>query len=168
MIGVPFELSYGDNNPLDLVEELAESKGWSFSRYDDTAINITLPGRKAKLDVSMEWQEEFSALLVACSIPLEIGPKNQGIAIEALEKINKNMWLGHFDLSNKDKYPTFRHTLLLRMIPAGIAVDIIADVFEIALAECDRFYATFHMAQKGDMRLHDDLDAVVFETVGEA
>jgi hypothetical protein len=90
------------------------------------------------------------------------------MAIEALEKINKNMWLGHFDLSNKDKYPTFRHTLLLRMIPTGIAVDLIADVFEIALAECDRFHTTFQLAKEGDMRLHDDLDAVVFETVGEA
>jgi hypothetical protein len=165
---LPFELSYNDNNPIDMVEELSEAKGWVFSRYDDTAINITLPGQKTKLDLSMEWQEEFSALLIACSVPLEITGKNYEMAAQALEKINQNLWLGHFDLSNKGKYPTFRHTLLLRMIPAGIAVDIIADIFEIAMAECNRFYTTFQLAEAGDVRLHDDLNAAVFETVGEA
>ena len=168
MIGVPFELSCGDNNPLDMVEELAEAKGWVFSRYDDTTINLTLPGQKTKLDVGMEWQEEFSALLIACSIPLEISGKNHEMAVHSLEKINQNLWLGHFDLSNKDRYPTFRHTLLLRMIPSGIAVDLVADIFEIALAECNRFYTTFLLAKEGDIRLHDDLDAAVFETIGEA
>lgn len=168
MMGVPYELSHDDNNPLDLVEELAESKGWAYVRHDDGAINIVLPGQKAKYDVSMEWQEEFSALLIACSVPLAIQETHYDVAAEALEKINQNLWLGHFDLSNRGKFPTFRHTLLLRMIPAGIAVDLVADVFDIAQAECNRFYSTFQLAQAGDMRLHDDLDAAVFETVGEA
>ncbi len=168
MIGVPFELAHDDNNPIDLVEDLAAAKGWPFSRFNDTMLNITLPGQKIKLDVNMEWQEEFSALLIACSLPLAINSANHTIAALALEKINQNLWLGHFDLSNKGKFPTFRHTLLLRMIPAGIAVDLIADVFEIALAECDRFYTTFKLAQTGDVRLQDDLDAAVFETIGEA
>jgi hypothetical protein len=168
MIGVPFELAHDDDNPLDLVEDLAAAKGWTYSRYDDIGLNVTLPGQKAKFDVSMEWQEEFSALLIACTIPLEIAPATYEMTVQALEKINQNMWLGHFDLSNKDKYPTFRHTLLLRMIPAGIAIDLIADVFEIAMAECNRFYTTFQLAQAGDVRLHDDLSAAIFETVGEA
>lgn len=168
MISVPFELANDDNNPIDLVEDLAAAKGWAFSRYNDAIMNITLPGQKIKLDVSMEWQEEFSALLIACSLPLSINAANHAMAAQALEKINQSLWLGHFDLSNKGKHPTFRHTLLLRMIPADISVDLIADVFEIALAECSRFYTTFQLAQTGDARLHDDLDAAVFETIGEA
>lgn len=168
MIGVPFELTHDDNNPIDMVEELAEAKDWVFTRLDDTGINITLPGQKAQFEVSMEWQEEFSALLIACSLPLEIKPAHLEMAAQALEQINQNMWLGHFDLSNKGKHPTFRHTLLLRMIPTGIAVDLIADVFDIAIAECNRFYTTFQLAQAGDVRLHDDLNAAVFETIGEA
>ena len=168
MIGVPFELSHNDNNPVDMVEELAESKGWTFSRHDDCTINIALPGQKTKFDVSLEWQEEFSALLIACSLPLEISAANYEMAVQALEKINQNVWLGHFDLSNQNKLPTFRHTLLLRMIPTGIAIDLIADIFDIASAECNRFYTTFQLAQAGDQRLHDDLSAAVFETIGEA
>lgn len=168
MIGAPFELSHDENNPIDMVEELAEAKKWAFARYDDITLNIALPGQKAKFDISMEWQEEFSALLIACSLPLTISETNYEMAAQAMEQINQNLWLGHFDLSNKGKHPTFRHTLLLRMIPTGIAVDIIADVLDIAMAECNRFYTTFQLAQAGDVRLHDDLSAAVFETIGEA
>jgi len=168
MISIPFEASYDDNNPMDMVEDLATAKGWAFSRPDDVLLSLTLPGQKTQLDVHMEWQEEFSALLIACSLPMEISEARYEMAAQALEKINQNLWLGHFDLSNRGKYPTFRHTLLLRMIPTGMAVDIIADVFEIAMAECNRFYTTFQLAQAGDVRLHDDLDAAVFETIGEA
>lgn len=168
MISIPFELSYEDNNPMDMIEELATSKGWAFKRIEDDVLNIELPGQRSKFDVSMEWQEEFSALLIACSIPLAITDAHYEIAVQALEKINQNLWLGHFDLSNKGKFPTFRHTLMLRMIPTGVAVDILADIFEIAMAECNRFYTTFRLAHEGDVRLHDDLNAAVFETVGEA
>ena len=168
MISVPYELANDDGNPINMVEYLIESKGWKFSRHDDETISIILPGQKASFDVSMEWQEEFSALLFACSIPLEIADANYDMAAKALEQINQHLWLGHFDLSEKNKAPIFRHTLLLRMIPAGIAVDIISDVFDIAVAECNRFYTTFQLAQAGDIRLHDDLKAAVFETIGEA
>src|SRR5262245_24162405 len=127
MLGASFELAHDDNNPLDMVEELAETKGWNFTRHDDTTINLTLPGQKAKFGVSMEWQEDFSAILIACTIPLEIKEAQYEMAAQALEQINQNLWLGHFDLSIKGLSPTFRHTLLLRMIPSGIAVDIVAD-----------------------------------------
>ncbi len=168
MISIPFEASEDDNNPFDMVEELATAKGWTFARPEDGFMSLTLPGQKAGLEVHMEWQEEFSALLIACSLPMAISPANYEMVVQALEKINQNLWLGHFDLSNKGKFPTFRHTLLLRMVPIGIAVDVIADVFEIAMAECNRFYTTFQLAQAGDVRLHDDLNAAVFETIGEA
>jgi hypothetical protein len=168
MISVPFELANDNQNPLDLVEELAEHKGWTFTRIDDEGMNMVITGQKAKYDVAMEWQEEFSSLLIACSLPLPIDAAHYEMTVQALEKINKNIWLGHFDLSNQDKFPTFRHTLLLRMIPAAIAVELIEDVFDIVIAECNRFYSTFERAKEGDIRLHDDLTAAVFETVGEA
>jgi hypothetical protein len=168
MIGVPFELAHDSNNPIDLIEELAEAKGWAFKRLDDCAIDITLPGQKTSFDVCLEWQDEFSALLMACSLPFEIPAESRDMAVQALERINQNLWLGHFDLSNHGKSPTFRHTMLLRMIPVGIAIDLVADLFDLAIAECNRFYSTFKLAEAGDARLHDDLSAAVFETVGEA
>lgn len=168
MIGSPFELAHDDNNPLDMVEELAQSKGWNFTRTDEDFLVMTLPGQKGPLELWLEWQDEFSALLLSCAIPVEIADEQYEMACRTLEQINQNMWLGHFDLSNKGQSPTFRHTLLLRMIPSGIAIDTIHDVVDIAMAECNRFYTTFQLVQSGDVRLQDNLGAAVFDTVGEA
>lgn len=168
MIGAPYEVTADGNNPLDMVEELVEARGWSFERTDEEFIIVDLPGLKTKYEVCMEWQEEFSSLLFACSLPVEIGTANYEMAVKTMEQINQNLWLGHFDLSNKGKFPTFRHTFLFRMIPTGLAVDIINDVFELAIAECNRFFTTFQMIQAGDVGLQDNLHAAVFETVGEA
>lgn len=168
MINAPFEMPHEDNNPLDLVEELAHSKGWKYTRDDDDFLVISMPGQKIDYEVSLEWQDEFSAMLFACTLPVQISPQHFETAVRTLEQVNQNIWLGHFDLSNKGSLPTFRHTMLLRMIPAGIAVDLVADLLDIALAECNRFSTTFQLVEAGDVRLHDNLHAATFETVGEA
>lgn len=169
MISAPFDIATDDDaNPLDLIEDMVEGKGWTITRSDDDLLIASVQGQKAKYEICMEWQEEFSALLFACSLPLDIGPAQYEAAARTLEQINQNLWLGHFDLSNKNKHPTFRHTMLFRMIPSGIAVDIVQDLVEIAVAECNRFWATFQMVQAGDIGAQDNLHAAVFETVGEA
>lgn len=169
MINVPFEMHQEDNDLLDLVEELAENRKWTCVREDDTFLTLTVNSQNnAKYDICMEWQDEFSSLLFACSLPLEITDANYEAAARTLEQINQNLWLGHFDLSNKNKHPTFRYTFLFRLIPTTIGVEMIADVVDVAVAECNRFHSTFEMLQNGDIRLQDNLTAAVFETVGEA
>lgn len=168
MINAPFELPQEDNNPLDLIEDLSREKTWLYTRFDEETLDLVLPGQKTKYDASMEWQGEFSALVIAVIMPIKMQDEHMQVTAEALEKINQNLWLGHFDLSGQGKSATFRHTLLLRGVPANIAIDLIADIFDLAVAECNRFYSTFQLARLGDGRLHDDLHAAVLETVGEA
>lgn len=168
MIGSPLEVGQEDNNPLDMIEDLVASKGWKFHREDDEFLMIELQGQKEVFEVCLEWQEEFSALLMTCSLPIKISPAHHEIAVRTLEQINQNLWLGHFDLSGRDGSPALRHTLLMRMIPAGLAVDLVHDLLDLTLAECNRFYTTFQLVQAGDVALQDNISAAVFETVGEA
>ena len=169
MIHAPFEMAeHDDNNPLDLAEDFVQGKGWTYTRDDSDMLVVKMPGQKTNFDVCMEWQEEFSALLFAVTLPVTISKEQLVSAAKTLDQVNQNIWLGHFDLSNRNTHPTFRHTMLLRMIPAGIAVDMIIDLMDIALAECNRFYPTFQMVQADDAGLQDNLHAAVFETVGEA
>jgi hypothetical protein len=164
----PFEHAQDDVNPLDMVEELSRAKRWAYTRHDDGLMTILVKGQKDEFEICLEWQDEFCALLVACSMPLEIKDEHYEMAAQTLEQINQNMWMGHFDLSNKGVFPTFRYTLLCRLLPAGVVTDVVHDIFEIAMAECNRFYTTFQLIQAGDVRLRDNLHAAVFETIGEA
>lgn len=168
MTSSPFEAAHDTSNPLDMVEDFVAGKGWACARHDDDLMTVVVQGQKEPLEICMEWQDEFSALLFACSVPLEIKEEQYDIAARALEHINQNMWMGHFDLSNKGKFPTFRYTLLCRLIPASVAVEIVADILEIALSECHRFHGTFQLIHTGDARLQDNLQAAIFDTVGEA
>lgn len=171
MISSPFDYApdIGDNNPLEMVEELCDSKEWKYTRVDNDLLTLTIPGHKGvRYELCLEWQEEFSAVLFSCCIPLEIKDEQYEGACATIQEINENLWMGHFDLSHKGVFPTYRQTLLFRMIPSGIAVDIVQDTIEIAVAECDRFYTTFQLIQAGDTRLRENLSAAIFETVGEA
>ena len=168
MFSTALEGLHDDQNPLEIVEDLAKLEGWTCTRHDDDLITLRVKGQKAEYEVNMEWQDEFAALLFACSLPLEIAEKNMDIAARAVEQINQNLWMGHFDLSNQNKYPTFRYTLLSRMMPGGLSQEMIHDVFDIAVAECNRFYTTFQLVQAGDVGLQDNLHAAVYETMGEA
>lgn len=168
MMSVPFDLPNDDNNPLDMIEDVAASKGWKITEQAEDYIGLTVKGEKADYTVFVEWQDEFSALLFSCAMPIEMTEANYETAARTLERVNQNIWLGHFDLTYKGNMPTFRHTMLFRMIPSGIAIDIVQDLFEIAIAECNRFFSTFQLVQAGDVRVEDNLSAAVFETVGEA
>src|SRR5690606_19009092 len=83
-------------NPMDLVEEIATGEGWSFTRQSHEAIFLRVKGKtETWYDIHLEWQEEFSALLFAFSIPVEIQDQNYEMTIQALEQINQNLWMGH-------------------------------------------------------------------------
>ncbi len=160
----------GDNNPIEITASLAESKGYTCTRQDENNLNISVMIKGKELIIDLVWQEEFAALVLSGFIPLEIDDNTYEATVKILETINKNIWLGHFDLSgyNNIKYPTFRHTLLCGMLPAAISISTISDIIDISISECERFYDTFKQAKEGDVRLHDSLDAIVFETIGEA
>ncbi len=169
MIGSPFELPQDENNPLETFQEVAREQGWAIDpRSGSDNLTFTIKGKAASYTVHMEWQDEFAALLFACVMELDVLEKHRGHAAEVLAHINENLWLGHFDLSTEGSMPTFRHTMLLRGIPPVFAAELMADLTDLASAECDRFYPTLKMLSSGDIRTRDALSAAVFETVGEA
>ncbi len=157
-----------EGSPLDMIQDLAEAKGWVFERRDPDMLALKMPGKAHTYEAWLEWQEEFSAVLFSCTLPLDIKDEYFEAAARTLEQVNQNLWLGHFDLSAKGNVPTFRHTILLRMVPANVGFDLVQDLLDLAAAECDRFIGTFELLASGDIRLEESLTATVFETVGEA
>ncbi len=169
MIGSQFELPQEENNPISAFEEIVNEQNWPIDpRSGENSLTFTVKGKVASYTIHMEWQEEFAALLFACVIEMDVNEKHKAHAAEVLAQLNENLWLGHFDLSTDGILPTFRHTMLLRGIPAQISAELMADLTDLATAECDRFHSTFKMLGSGDIRTRDTLSAAVFETIGEA
>ena len=55
---------------------------------------------------------------------------------------NEKLWLGHFDLWSDEGLPVFRHAVLFRD-GTGASGELIEDLVDIAVSECERFYPAF-------------------------
>ncbi len=168
MISSPFELSHDDHNPLDLIEDLASHKNWYFERVTPYMLTLQMAGQRAKYDVQIEWQEEFCALQFSAFMNLPIDKSFDVIASDLLMRTNEAMWLGHFIIDAATRQPTYRYTMMLEHIPSAVSVEMVADMVDVAVDECDRRYATFHMLSQGRIDTRETLCAAMMETVGEA
>ena len=168
MISAPYELSFDDHNPLDLIEDMANQKSWYCERVNGTTLTLQMAGQRSKFDIQLEWQEEFCALQFCCFLGLDIEDQARPVVSDFLMQINENLWLGHFIVDRHTRQPTFRYTMMLEHIPSAVSVEMISDLVELAITESDRFYTTFRMLSEGTITSHDILNTAMLETLGEA
>ena len=168
MINSPFELAQDDHNPLDLIEDLAGHKSWYFERVNPYTLTLQMAGQRAKYDVQLEWQDEFHALQFSCFLNLPVKDEYKSMASDLLMQTNEGMWLGHFIIDAQTHQPTFRYAMMLEHVPAAVSVEMVSDLMDVAITECDRFYTTFQMLSQGSISTHETLFAAMMETIGEA
>ncbi len=154
-------------NPLDIVEELVLANDWPFQRSEDHELVIEIAGRWCEHRLFFVWQEESSALHFCCRIDGKIIAASRSAVSELLARINERLWVGHFDLSGEDQVIVFRHTSLLRGI-TSISSEIIEDLVQLALAECDRYYPAFQLVMWAGKTPEEAICASILDPVGEA
>ncbi len=154
-------------NPLDIVEELVLANDWPFQRSDDNELVIEIPGRWCEHRLFFVWQEESSALHFCCRIDGKVITSSRAQVSELLARINERLWVGHFDLSGEEQLIVFRHTSLLRGMPT-IGTEIIEDLVQLALAECDRYYPAFQLVMWAGKSPEEAIAASILDPVGEA
>jgi hypothetical protein len=155
------------NNPVDVVERLATTHDWSFSRASDDEVTILVNGRWSDYQVSFTWMPDVEALHLACAFELKVPERRRSEVIELTALINEQLWVGHFDAWLLDGIVMFRHAI---MLTAGItATDAQCEaVLGIALDACERHYQAFQFVVWAGKSPREALDSVMFETSGEA
>ncbi len=154
-------------NPLDIVEELLVANEWPFQRSEDGELETQIAGRWCDYRVIFVWQESSSALHFCCRIDTKVAACHRTIISELLATMNGMLWLGHFDLSGDDQTIVFRHTSLLRGI-STVSAEIVEDLVDLGISECDRYYPAFQLALWGGKTAAEAIDASILEPVGEA
>ena len=87
--------------------------------------------------------------------------------LQLISLINEQLWVGHFDLWKGENVVMFRHALLL----AGGAEPTTANAkccCKAAIDACERYYQAFQFVLWAGKSAREALDAVLFETQGEA
>src|SRR5262249_28681306 len=105
------EQPYG--NPLEVVERVAATNGWSFERAGEDEITIVAAGKWTDYQVSYTWMLDIEALHLACAFELKVPERCRSEVQQLISLINEQMWIGHFDLWTHDGLVMYRHALML-------------------------------------------------------
>jgi hypothetical protein len=154
-------------NPLDLVEQVAIANEWPFQRQNDDELAAEISGHWCQYRMWFCWHPDLGVMHLSCALEMKV-PANKREAIYALLALaNEKLWLGHFDLWSEENLPVFRHAVLLR---EGISVssELMEDLVDIAVTECERFYPAFQFVIWGGKSPLEALTAAMLETEGEA
>ncbi|HXV29625.1 MAG TPA: YbjN domain-containing protein [Sinorhizobium sp.] len=155
------------SNPVDMIEFVAANNDWSFERSGEDEIAMTVEGRWTDYHVSFSWMEEFEALHLACAFDIKVPESRVNEVIRLLSQINGQVLMGHFDLWRQEEVIIFRQSLLLAggAEPTNQQVEVL---LSSALDACESYYKAFQFVVWCGMDAQRAIDAVLFETVGEA
>ena len=154
-------------HPLDVVERIASLRHWIFDRAETDEMSVTVAGRWAEYNVAFTWIEDVEALHVAACFDLKLPERRRTEVSRLVGLVNEQLWIGHFDLWSSDHCVMFRHSLLLSgglaPTPAQCAM-----LMKSAIDACERYYQAFQFVIWAGKTARESLDAVLFETEGEA
>ena len=155
------------SNPVDMIEFVAATNDWSFERSGEDEIAMTVEGRWADYHVSFSWMEEFEALHLASAFDLKIPETRINEVLKLLSFVNGQVLMGHFDLWRNEDIVIFRQSLLLAggAEPTNRQVEVL---LSSAVEACEAYYQAFQFVVWSGMDAKSAMDAVLFETVGEA
>ncbi|MEO1089992.1 MAG: YbjN domain-containing protein [Pseudomonadota bacterium] len=167
MSSLQLEIADASGNPLDLVEQIAIANDWSYQRRADDELAAELSGQWCHYRLWFTWQADMGILHLACALDVKVPPGKRTGLYHLLALANEKLWLGHFDLWSDEAVPVFRHATLVRE-GGGPGVEVLEDLTEIALGECERFFPAFQFHLWGGKAPGDALAAALLETEGEA
>lgn len=154
-------------HPVDVVEELAALKDWSFDRSAQDEISISVKGRWSQYQVAFTWIEDMEALHVSTAFDFKVPDGRREALRELVSLINEQLWVGHFEFWQKDQVIMFRHALLLAggSEPNNQQCEAL---LSIASDACERYFEAFQYVVWAGKTAREALDFSMFETLGSA
>ena len=155
------------SHPLAVVEDIAASNNWPFERSGEDELTIVSKGQWTDYQISFTWMGEIEALHLACAFDIKVPESRVNEVIRLLSHINGQVLMGHFDLWRQEEVVIFRQSLLLAggAEPTNQQVEVL---LSSALDACESYYQAFQFVVWSGMDAQRAVDAVLFETVGEA
>jgi hypothetical protein len=150
-------------SPLDELESLVQSQGWSHER-DEQGLTIMIEGTRTDYQASFPWMPDIPALHLSCTFDLKVTDSAVRARVrELIRLINEEQSIGHFDWWAGDGLVMFRYTI----IPADgktVPADLSHGVLDMATKECERCYPALQLVAWGGVSPADALGLVSLKT----
>lgn len=154
------------SNPIDLVEQVADTHHWAIERASDDELTLIVAGSWADYHVSLNWREDLEALHLACAFEFKVPDQRLNEVYKLIAQINEQLWLGHFDYWSSDGLVMFRQALMLNGANAGLRQ--CEALLRAALESCERYYQAFQFVVWAGRTSKQALSQTMFETEGMA
>ena len=141
------------DNPLEVVERVASTNGWSFERAGEDEITILVTGKWTDYQVSYTWMFDIEALHLACAFEFKVPERCRGEVQQLISLINEQIM--------------YRHALVLA---GGVEASSrqCEALLGTALDACERYFPAFQFVVWAGKPAREALDAAMFETQGQA
>lgn len=154
-------------NPLELVEDVIMDQDWPYQRLSVYEMLSEVDGRWGGYRLLFLWQPEINVLHVTCVMDILLNFTFIDEIYELLSLINEHLVLGHFEIYADEGLPAFRYSFLIPN-PKVIQTEILTEMIDIAVDECERFFPAFQFVSSGEKKAKEAASVAIMDTMGEA
>ena len=154
-------------NPIDEVESFLNAHAYATERRGQNEVVVEVQGKWNDMLVFFSFEENMHCLHISCLMNIENQLNEKSKIFELLALINDDLWVGHFYYWTEQKMPVFRHSLFYDE-QNPLFDRQIAQIFDIAVKECERMYPIFNVVLTKGMDPELALYPIMMETVGQA
>ena len=154
-------------NPIDIVENVLNDSAYEVERRSENEVVAEIQGKWNEMLVFFSWEESMQCLHISCLMNIENEQKEHKNIYELLALINDDLWVGHFSYWNEREMPVYRHSVFCNKNNPHF-FEQIAQVFDIAVKECERMYPIFNVVLTKGMTPSQALFPKMMETLGQA
>ena len=152
------------DDPLENVELAASIQNWTFDRTGNE-VSIIANGKHNNYQLSVSLQNDSNGLNVICGFDLRFNKKNKFQILKLVSSINAQLWLGHFDVWDKEGLIVYRNSSILEKSPN---LKTIETLLNDAVSSIDLYFPAFQYILWAGKDSEEALQTVLFETRGEA
>ncbi len=167
MSGFRLDLVDDGENPISLVESLAEYRNWSFERHTDDTIRLSVEGSWKNYLAELEWSRDPGILVIVCSYEITLVNSRMDEFFRVMNLANRRSWLGAFCYDDGGGTVDYCY----RLKPGAdsvLTVEEVAELLDTIAADCDRFYPSFNLVRLGRKTAGEAIRSSIVETHGTA
>lgn len=154
-------------NPIDMVENIFASKSYELERRNANEVVVEIQGKWTNLLLFFAWEASMKCLHMSCLMDIDNTNDDRSKIFELLALVNENLWVGHFSYWTEQNMPIFKHSVFLNYGEEFFEHKI-AQMIDVAVKECERFYPVFKVVLTKGMEPKDALYPMLMETIGQA
>jgi hypothetical protein len=154
-------------DPLERVEEALEEGGWQAERDEEGTLQAVAETRWGDLGALFAYRPVPAAIHFSMTLDVKPQTAKRAQIAELIMMANERLWLGHFDYWADEGVIIFRYTFPM-MDRDEPTLGEIRSAMAAAVSATERFVPAFNFLIWAGKSPRDALEAVMFETHGEA